>query len=111
MSISIEFATIPNGCISPYEYLESRIFRETVNKLKRHNISPKKKLPDFLLSYQILDMKAQVQALGYEEFFNSEEGNEILLGFAIKIISHRYNEIIRDLSADVKAMFLEILSK
>lgn len=111
MSIKIEFATIPNGCISPNEYLESRIFRETVNKLKRHKISPEKKLSDFLLSYQILDMKAQVQTLGYEEYFNSEEGDEILVNFGIKIIACRYNEIINDLSSDVKAMFLEILSK
>lgn len=111
MSISIKFATIPNGCISTEQYLESRIFKETVKNLKQHNLTPEQKLPNLLLGYQILDMKAQVQVLGYEEYFNTNEGDEVLVDFGIKIIAHRYNEIINDLSSDDKAMFLEILSK
>lgn len=111
MSISIKFATIPNGCISTEQYLESRIFKETVKNLKQHNLTPEQKLPNLLLGYQILDMKAQVQVLGYEEYFNTNEGDEVLVDFGIKIIAHRYTEIINDLSSDDKAMFLEILSK
>ncbi|MDI9235132.1 hypothetical protein [Limnohabitans lacus] len=111
MSISIKFATIPNGCISTEQYLESKIFKETVKNLKKHNLTSEQKLPNLLLGYQILDMKAQVQVLGYEEYFNTNEGDEVLVDFGIKIIAHRYNEIINDLSSDDKAMFLEILSK
>ena len=111
MSISIEFATIPNGCISTEQYFESKMFKETVKNLKQQNITAEQKLPSLLLGYQILEMKAQVQVLGYEEYFNTNEGDEVLVDFGIKIIAHRYNEIINDLSSDDKAMFLEILSK
>ena len=111
MSISIKFATIPNGCISTEQYLESKMFKETVKNLKHQNFTAEQKLPNLLLGYQILDMKTQVQVLGYEEYFNTNEGDEVLVDFGIKIIAHRYNEIINDLSSDDKAMFLEILSK
>lgn len=111
MSISIKFATIPNGCISTEQFLESRIFKETVKNLKQHNLTPEQKLPNLLLGYQILDMKAQVQVMGYEEYFNTQEGDKVLVDFGIKILTHRYNEIIHDISSDDKAMFLEILSK
>jgi hypothetical protein len=111
MSISIKFATIPNGCISAEQYLESKMFKETVKDLKQHDLTPEQKLPSLLLGFQILDMKAQVQVMGYEEYFNTNEGDEVLVDFGIKIIAHRYNEIINDLSSDDKAMFLEILSK
>jgi hypothetical protein len=111
MSIKIGFATVPNGCISPNQYLESRMFNETVKNLKQHNMTPEEKLPSLLLGYQILDMKAQVQVMGYEEYFNTKEGDEALVDFGIKILSHRYQEIISNLSDKDKAMFLEIFSE
>jgi hypothetical protein len=111
MSISIKFATIPNGCISPNQYLESRMFKETVKNLNQHGMTPEEKLPSLLLGYQILDMKAQVEVMGYEEYFNTKEGDKVLVDFGIKILTHRYEEIISNLSAKDKEMFLEILSK
>ena len=111
MSIKIRFNTIPNGCISTEQYLESRIFKETVKNLKQHNMTPEQKLPSLLLGYQILDMKAQVQVMGYEEYFNTKEGDEVLVDFGIKILTHRYEEIVKNLSTEDKAMFLRILSK
>jgi hypothetical protein len=111
MSIKIGFNTIPNGCISTEQYLESRIFKETVKNLKKHNITPEQKMPSLLLGYQILDMKAQVQVMGYEEYFNTQEGDEALVDFGIKILTHRYEEIVKNLSPEVKEKFLEILSK
>lgn len=111
MSINIKFATIPNGCISTEQYLESKMFKETVKDLKQHDLTPKQKLPSLLLGFQILDMKAQVQVMGYEEYFNSEEGDKVLVDFGIKIFTHRYDEIIKNLNAKDKAKFLEILSE
>ena len=111
MSISIKFATIPNGCISTEQYLESKMFKETVKNLKHQNITAEQKLTNLLLGYQILDMKAQVQLLGYEEYFNTNEGDEVLVDFGIKILTHRYEEIVKNLSTEDKAKFLEILSK
>jgi hypothetical protein len=87
------------------------MFKETVKNLKQHDMTPEEKLPSFLLGYQILDMKAQVQVMGHEEYFNTKEGDEVLVNFGIKILSHRYQEIISALSDEVNAMFLEILSK
>jgi hypothetical protein len=56
-------------------------------------------------------MKAQVEVMGYEEYFNTKEGDKVLVDFGIKILTHRYEEIISNLSAKDKEMFLEIVSK
>ena len=98
-------------------FLSKGISNVTVNNLYEKypdfkiDVTAEQKLPNLLLGYQILDMKAQVQVMGYEEYFNTQEGDEVLVDFGIKILTHRYEEIVKNLSTEVKAKFLEILSK
>lgn len=85
---------IPFGLLSVDDILQAPVTQGMIVAIKATSDDPLQRLNAFLVSYQVVDIKAQLIAKGHDEICNAPEAQEYFFELASKNLQENYREIL-----------------
>lgn len=94
VKIKTELEGIPFGILSLDDFLQAPFTQGLITAIKTESDDPLQRLNTFLMSYQLVDIKAQLIAKGQDEICNAPEAQEYFFELATKNVLENYGGIL-----------------